>query len=277
MQIIEFQNFQEERALYGSRDVTVRHCTFSGEADGESAFKESQNIQAEDCEFCLRYPFWHDRGITVARCVMTESCRAPFWYSDQIQMKGSRLYGVKALRECSDVTISQCEIASAEFGWSSRQVQMTDCQAQGEYFCLRAQDLHLSCVKFTGKYSFQYVENASFDRCDFQTKDAFWHAKNVTVTDCEIRGEYLGWYSENLTLIRCKIFGTQPFCYCKNLTLVDCSMEDADLAFEKSDVHATLTAPVLSIKNPSSGQITLPQVGELILTDPHSKCKILCL
>lgn len=95
----------------------------------------------------------------------------------------------------------------------------------------------------------------------FDTKDAFWHAKNVTVRDSVIKGEYLAWYSEGLTLVHCRIIGTQPFCYCKGLKLVDCEMIDADLCFEKSEVEAVVTTPVISIKNPLAGTITVPAVG----------------
>ena len=39
MKLIQNQTFDQERALYGSEDVSVQHCTFDGPADGESAFK----------------------------------------------------------------------------------------------------------------------------------------------------------------------------------------------------------------------------------------------
>ena len=40
MNIIENKRFDEERALYGSREILVKDCAFDGPADGESAFKE---------------------------------------------------------------------------------------------------------------------------------------------------------------------------------------------------------------------------------------------
>ena len=113
-----------------------------------------------------------------------------------------------------------------------------------------------------------------FERCRFDTKDAFWHAKNVTVRDSVIKGEYLAWYCENVTFERCRIIGTQPLCYCKGLRLIDCEMEGTDLAFEKSEVDATLKTPVLSIKNPRSGYIQAPAAGEVIRDDPESKAEI---
>ena len=50
----------------------------------------------------------------------------------------------------------------------------------------------------------------------------------------------------------------------KSLRLIDCEMVDTDLAFERSEVEATLTAPIVSIKNPLSGRICVPAVGEII-------------
>ena len=51
-------------------------------------------------------------------------------------------------------------------------------------------------------------------------------------------------------------------------------MEGTDLAFEKSQVEASVTTPVTSIKNPLSGCITVPSVGEIIRDDPLSQGEI---
>ena len=48
------RTFDEERALYGTRDLRVSHCAFDGPADGESAFKECGNISVDHCYFNLR-------------------------------------------------------------------------------------------------------------------------------------------------------------------------------------------------------------------------------
>jgi len=275
MEQIENKRFGEERALYGSRDLCVLHCTFAGDEDGESAFKESSGVLARHCDFALRYPFWHNDRLTIEECDMRDTCRAPLWYCADVSIKASRLHGTKAVRECRNVSMDGCDIRSEEFGWFSSGLRIRDCRAEGAYFLLRGRDVSLENVTFTGKYSFQYVENCTMTGCALDTKDALWHAKNVTVTDCELRGEYVGWYSENLTLIRCKISGTQPFCYCKNLRLIDCELCDADLAFEKSEVDATITTHVVSIKNPLSGRIAVPSVGELTMDDPRARGQVL--
>lgn len=272
--VIEGQTFDMERALYGSNGILVRNSSFDGPADGESAFKEGRDIETEHCFFNLRYPFWHDSGLKIADSEMTELCRAALWYSDHVEISDTKLHGIKALRECSNVQIRNCDIISQEFGWSTRGIQMEDTTAVSEYFMMRSEDLTFRGVTFTGKYSFQYIKNATFENCVFDTKDAFWHGENITVKDSVIKGEYLAWYSDGLTLINCRIIGTQPFCYCKNLKLVDCEMVDTDLAFEKSEVEATVTTEVISIKNPLSGRIIVPAVGEIIRDDANAKGEI---
>lgn len=263
--LIENQTFDEERALYGVRDVCVRNCRFDGPADGESAFKECDDVTVEGAFMNLRYPFWHDHGLVLRNVEMTELCRAALWYSKDVTIEDSQLHGIKALRECGNVRMRNCDIVSPEFGWSTRGITMERCTAQSEYFMMRATGLRLRDVRFSGKYSFQYIEDAVFENCDFDTKDAFWHAKNVVVRNSRVRGEYLGWYSEDVTFENCLIEGTQPLCYCEGLRLVGCRMEGCDLAFERSHVQAEVTTPVDSVKNPLEGsRITLPAVGEVI-------------
>lgn len=259
------KTFDEERALYAAQDVLVKDCAFDGPADGESAFKEGRDVTVEHCFFNLRYPFWHDTGLKIENSEMTELCRAALWYSENVEINDTKLHGIKALRECANIKMRGCDIISPEFGWSVRGITMEDCTAESEYFMMRSDHLTFRDVRFKGKYSFQYITDSVFENCVFDTKDAFWHGKNITVRNSVVKGEYLAWYSENITFENCKIIGTQPLCYCKNLKLINCEMIDTDLSFERSDVEATLTAPIVSIKNPLSGHIYVPQVGEIIM------------
>lgn len=275
MKKIEKQWFDGERALFGATELLVKDCSFDGPADGESALKESADIQIERCFFNLRYPFWHDHALKIIDSEMTELCRAALWYSRQIEITSTKLHGIKALRECSQVTMRDCDIISPEFGWSVSGIYMEHCTAKSEYFMMRSENLHFDYVQLMGKYSFQYIQNAVFENCVFDTKDAFWHCQNVTVKNSVVKGEYLAWYSNGLTLENCKIIGTQPLCYCTNLKLVNCEMIDTDLAFEKSEVEASITTAMISIKNPLSGHIQVPAVKEIIMDDKSAKCKII--
>ena len=274
MKIYENLTFDAERALYGERNIMTRECVFDGPADGESAFKEASNVVAEGCFFNLRYPFWHCDGVKIVDSEMTENCRAALWYSKDIELLSSRLHGIKAVRECSNVTVTDCDVISPEFGWFSSDITVRSSSFVGEYFMLRAKNLDFKDVSFTGKYSFQYIENSVFENCNFDTKDAFWHAKDVTVRNSTVKGEYLAWYCENVTFENCTIIGTQPLCYCKNLRLVNCKMIDCDLSFEKSSVNADIVGDIISVKNPDSGVIVADSIGEIINESGEGKILI---
>ena len=268
------QNYDQERAFYGQKEIFVHNCRFAGPADGESAFKECVDVRVQECEFDLRYPFWHVRGLQIDQCRLSETCRAALWYADDVTVTNTELHGIKALRECRKVSIRDCSICSAEFGWMSADVSMENVTAEGEYFMLRGEDLRFENMTFRGKYSFQYIKNAVFENCNLDTKDAFWHAQNVLVKNCRVKGEYLAWYCKNVTFENCTIIGTQPLCYCEGLKLINCKMHECDLAFERSEVQASVTTPVISIKNPLSGKITVPAVGEIIYDIDEAKGEV---
>ena len=270
---IEDKRFGEERALYHSVGVGIRRCRFEGEEDGESALKESRDLSVESCFFDLRYPFWHTEGVALSDCQLTENCRAAFWYDRDTTVRESRLHGIKAFRECKGVVLEHCDVISPEFGWRSRDVKVKDSSIEGEYAFFEARDLLISGMTFKGKYSFQYVKNLVIRDSKLATKDAFWHAENVTVINSEVSGEYLGWYSKNLTLIGCHVSGTQPLCYCKGLRLIDCTTDGCDLAFEYSDVKASVKGRIESVKNPRRGRIWLDEVGEIIREDAVRDCR----
>lgn len=271
MTIIQDQTFDKERELYGVHDTFIKHCTFDGPADGESVLKECRNVRVEDSFFDLRYSLWHDRDLVLARCELTENCRAALWYDEDVSVTDTKLHGIKAFRECRNVSLKNCDIISDEFGWFTDDITLENCTAESKYFLMRNHGVRAKNLELSAKYSLQYIEDGLFEDCVIDSKDAFWHAKNVTVKNSILGGEYLAWYSENLTFENCRIIGTQPFCYCKNLTLINCEMVDCDLAFERSSVQATITTPVVSIKNPlAESRISLPAVGEIIRDIPEA-------
>lgn len=274
MELVENKTFDQERALYGTRDLLVRHCQFDGPADEESALKECRDITVQDCFFNLRYPFWHDHNLIIAGSELTPLCRAALWYTEHAEIRDSKLHGIKAVRECGDIKISRCDILSPEFGWSTRGMQMEDTHVESEYFMMRSDHVYLDKVDFKGKYSFQYVHEMVIENSMLDTKDAFWHAQNVIVRNSVVKGEYLGWYSDNVTFENCLIQGTQPLCYCTNLKLVNCCMGGCDLSFERSQVEATLSESPASIKNLLSGTITIPMETEVIRDIPGADGEI---
>ncbi len=150
--------------------------------------------------------------------------------------------------------------------------------AKADYLFMHSSDIDIDNYRQQGNYSFQYCRNVVIRNAVIDSRDAFWETENVTVYDSEITGEFLGWHSKNLHLVRCKINGTQPLCYAKGLVLEDCTMGDeCDLAFEDSDVQATVNSAIVSVKNPRTGSIKAVAIGEVI-TDKNilapADCKI---
>ena len=267
MERYEALTLDEERALYGLNGAEVIRCVFEGPADGESALKECRNIRMEDCDLKLRYPLWHVSGAEMTNCRMTDTCRAALWYDDHMTIRNCDFGGIKALRECRDVTIEGGTGLSTEFGWMCHDLRIRDFALTSEYPFLNTTDAEFDSFRLKGKYSFQYVKNMVLRNCILDTKDAFWHAENVTVYDSVVKGEYLAWYASNIRFVRCKISGTQPLCYCKDLVLEDCTMEGCDLSFENSEVTATVNGHIDSVKNPVTGSITADSIGEIIIDE----------
>lgn len=268
MEKIVDRRFDEERALYGIKNTEVERCRFEGEADGESAFKEARDIAVRDCDFHLRYPFWHTVGAEISSVRMHGTCRAPLWYSEDILIDRSELFGPKALRECSNISLRACEVKSAEFGWFCKDITVEDTSLEGEYLFLHSKNLVLRNVVLKGKYSFQYCKNIEIYDSVLDTKDAFWETKDVTVYNSVIKGEYLAWYASGLRLVNCKIEGTQPLCYAKGVVLENCTMAGCDLSFEYTEVSASVQGSIDSVKNPLGGSvIEADGYGEIILDE----------
>ena len=268
MKQITNQVFDEERALYAITEAEVEHCRFEGPADGESAFKEAKDVVVRDCDFHLRYPFWHTARAELSEIRMYGTCRAALWYSQDIAIDRSELRGIKALRECANISLRATQVESAEFGWFCKDITVEDSSLAGEYLFMHSEKITLRNVSLKGKYSFQYCKNVEIFDSVLDTKDAFWESENIAVYNSTVKGEYLAWYAKNLRLVNCKIIGTQPLCYANGIVLENCTMESCDLSFEYSHVDADIKGKIDSVKNPlAESRIVADEIGEIILDE----------
>lgn len=265
MEIIKDQYLEGERPLYARHGLRVENVTIG---PGESSLKEGSDLEAEDCEFKGKYPFWECKHVTIKNCIFLEGGRAAIWYSKDIEMADCLVEAPKMFRRISGLKLENVKFPNAlETFWDCKDIEAKNIEAdKGDYIFMHCSDIKIDGFRLQGNYSFQYAKDVVIRNADMDTKDAFWEAEDVTVYDSRINGEYLGWYSKNLHLVNCKIGGTQPLCYCENLVLENCVFEeDADLAFEYSDVEASLIGPVPSVKNPRTGRINADSYGEIIL------------
>jgi hypothetical protein len=182
-------------------------------------------------------------------------------------------------RRMQGIALLDCHFTDAqETLWDCNGVDIKNCLIENaDYFGMHTDNVRIDNLHLEGNYGFQYSHNVEIKNSLLNSKDALWDSENVTITDCEINGEYLAWYSRGLTLVRCHITGEQPLCYCEDLTLVDCTFgADANLMLEYSTVRASIKGDVTSIKNPTSGSITVAgHIGEIII-DQNRKAPADC-
>ena len=265
MKIVSDAEFGGERPLFATHDLILENVTIHA---GESALKCCSEITANNCRFEGKYPFWHTKGFRVNDCVFTPGARAALWYSSDLVMTNTLVEAPKMFREMTNLALTNVRIPDAqETLWHCHNVSLNDVEVKNaDYLFMHSSDIKIENYRQQGNYSFQYCKNVEIHNAHIDSKDAFWNTENVTVYDSELTGEYLGWHSKNLKLVRCKISGTQPLCYCKGLIMEDCIFgDDADLAFEDSEVNATIKSNIISDKNPRTGSIKALAIGETIL------------
>ncbi|MDE6227162.1 MAG: DUF3737 family protein [Muribaculaceae bacterium] len=270
MEIIKNTEFGGERPLFATRNLKLEDVVIH---TGESALKCCANIDAVRCRFEGKYPFWHVDGFKITDCLFTPGARAALWYSRNLVMKDTQVDAPKMFREMDGIVLRNVNIPDGEETlWHCSNIDAENVDIRkADYLFMHSHHIRIDGWYQEGNYSFQYCRDVEIRNAKIHSKDAFWGTENVTVYDSELTGEYLGWHSRRLRLVRCRISGTQPLCYARDLILEDCVFApDCDLAFEDSEVQATILSPVTSIKNPKTGQIKAQSVGELII-DENSK------
>ena len=264
-----------ERPLFAIRNLRLRNVTI---LPGESALKECFGIEAVQCEFTGKYPFWHNEDLLVRNCIFREGARAAIWYCRNLRMVDTLVEAPKMFRDMDGLKLERVRLPNAqETLWHCRHAELDQVAAgKGDYIFMHGSDIRINQFRLQGNYSFQYCKNVEIRNAEIHSKDAFWNTENVTVYDSVLDGEYLGWHSKNLRLVNCRISGTQPLCYATDLVMENCSMaEDADLAFEYASVQAEISGTVRSVKNPRSGRMVADGYGEIIL-DSHCKAPGCC-
>lgn len=263
---INDKEYGGERPLYNSHDLRLENVTIHA---GESSIKESSNIEAEDCTFEGKYVFWEVNGFSVKNCYFAESARSSLWYSRNCRMIDCKVDAPKLFRRMTGIYVENTDFPNGEqFLWDCSDIELKNVAIDNcDYVFMHSTDIKLTDYRQNGNYGFQYAKNVEIHNALINSKDAFWEAENVTVYDSEINGEYLGWYGKNLKFVRCHFTGEQLLCYVDGLVLEDCTFgSDADLLFEYSTVKGNIKGNVTSIKNPTSGHLTIEgNVGEIII------------
>lgn len=265
MTTIKNREYGGERPLYASHDLRLENVTIHV---GESSIKESRNIEAENCLFEGKYVFWENDNFSINNCHLTESARSSLWYSRNCRMTNCQVEAPKLFRRMDGIYVENTDFPNGEqYFWDCKNIELKNVQIKGcDYAFMHSENIRIDNYRQDGNYAFQYAKNVEIHNAVINSKDSFWESENVTIYDSEINGEYLAWYGKNIRLVRCHLTGEQLLCYVDGLTLENCTFgEDANLIFEYSTVNGNIKGNVHSIKNPTSGTVTVEgAVGELI-------------
>ena len=264
-----------ERALFQAKDLSIFNCTFE---DGESPLKESSNIDLHETNFKWKYPLWYSNNVTLENCVLFDTARSGIWYTHNIEINNSLIAAPKTFRRANNIRLNDVDMPNAlETLWNCQDIEINNASIKGDYFGFNCKNFKGTNINLVGNYFFDGGSNIEIHNSKLISKDAFWNCENVVVYDSIIYGEYLGWNSKNIKFVNCTIESLQGMCYMDNVVLENCKLINTTLAFEYSNVNATIKGSVDSVFNPSSGIIKADHIKELIMdetkVDP-SKTKI---
>ena len=189
MKRIVGNEFGGERPLFASCDLCLEDVTVHA---GESALKECRNIEAVGCRFEGKYPFWHNDGFVIRKCLFTEGARAALWYSRDLRMSDTRVEAPKMFREMDGVrlenvqipnaqeTLWHCrdaEIHSKDAFWNSEDVTVYDSVLDGEYLGWHSKRLKLVNCRISGTQPLCYAQDLVMENCTMDD-------------DCDLAFEY---------------------------------------------------------------------------------------
>ena len=277
MEEIKNKEFGGERPLFAKKDLMLKNITI---IDGESGIKQCENIEAEDCKFYGKYPWWHVDGARIRNCYFAPGSRSAIWYTYNLNMKDCIIDGPKFFREMENVELEDVTINDAdETFWRVENLRLKNViLREGTYPFMFSENIYVDGLDSNSKYVFQYCKNVEIHNARIVTKDSFWECENITIYDSVLDGEYLAWHSKNVRLVNCHLAGEQLLCYADNLTLENCTFDKAcDRVFEYSTVHADIRGRIENIKNPTSGHIIADEIGSITIDDNirmPADCKI---
>ena len=267
MEIIKNKEVGGERPLFGLHDTRLENITIT---DGESGIKQCQRMEAANCRFYGKYPWWHVDGALIEDCYFAEGSRSAIWYTNDLVMRRCRIDGPKFFREMKNVELEDVEIMDAdETFWKVDGLRLKNVKLHGgTYPFMFSQNIYVDHLESDAKYVFQYCKNVEIHHANIVTKDSFWECENITIYDSVLDGEYLAWHSRNVRLVNCHLAGEQLLCYADNLILENCTFDKAcDRVFEYTVVNADIQGHIENIKNPTGGRIVADSIGSVTIDE----------
>ena len=225
MELIKDKEFGGERPLFTIHDTRLENITIT---DGESGIKQCQNIEASNCRFYGKYPWWHVDGALIEDCYFALDSRSAIWYTNDLVMRRCRIDAPKFFREMKNVELEDVEMCDAdETFWKVDGLKLKNVRLHGgTYPFMFSKNIYVDGLESDSKYVFQYCQNVEIHNAKILTKDSFWECENVTIYDSVL-----------------------------------------DRIFEYTTVEADIKGHVENIKNPTSGHIVADSIGSITIDE----------
>lgn len=160
MELIKDKELGGERPLFGIKDTRLENVTIT---EGESGIKCCKNIEADNCRFVGKYPWWHVDGSVITNCLFEPGSRSAIWYSNDMTMRDTVINAPKLFREMKNLTLENVVINDAdETFWRVRNIRIKNVKLHdGTYPFMFCDDVYADGLESDSKYVFQYCKTWS--------------------------------------------------------------------------------------------------------------------
>lgn len=264
--------YQEGRELQALTDTVVFGAEFLSAEDTGEPLIDCANVLVQNSIFAVERPLVGAVKTIISMCDFDQTTRGTLSDSNRIVVQHCVFEGADSLSACERVHLHESEIYGYGLARDCKRLKLTSVIVEGVDAFLNCSNLAAWNLSVAGDGAFRHLENSLITGSIINGDDVLAYAKNVTLRDCVITGRRIGWMAQDLTFINCTIVGEAPLCRGREINVIDCRMLLADMAFEYSEIEASINGHINSVINPLSGTILADTVGTVLNGNARFNC-----
>lgn len=150
--------------------------------------------------------------------------RYPLWHVTDGSLTDCRMTDTcrAALWYDQHLTLDNCTLGGIKALRECRDIAITGGTGNSTEFGWMCHDLRIRDFTLTSEYPFLHTENAEFDHFTLKGKYSFQYVKNMVLRDCVLDTKDAFWHAENVTVYDSVVKGEYLAWYSTNLRLVRC-------------------------------------------------------
>ena len=173
--------------MFATHDLRLENIVIT---DGESGIKQCQNMEASNCRFYGKYPWWHVDGALIEDCYFALDSRSAIWYTNDLVMRRCRIDAPKFFREMKRVELEDVELTDAdETFWKVDGLKLKNVKLHGgTYPFMFSQNIYVDGLESDSKYVFQYCKNVEIHHANILESSALrmlatsWASSSLSVS-----------------------------------------------------------------------------------------------